>query len=151
MQIHSLSKQVITVLAAASHRSAAVTADGRFLVWGRIDGGHLGLSLSQEQIGDPKLVRRDEFERPRILLKPLALPDIADAIYVACSTGHTVFVNSEGKAFASGFGFQYQLGNGTTDDAEVAQEVKTKALNNVGLSWCGTAGQYSMVAAPLVQ
>ncbi|KAH8760514.1 hypothetical protein F5883DRAFT_563873 [Diaporthe sp. PMI_573] len=116
-----------------------------------IDGGHLGLNLSQEQTGGPKLVRRYEFGRPRIILKPLTVPYIGDAIHVACSTGHTIFVNSEGKAFASGFGFQYQLGNGMTDDIETTTEGKTKALKNVELSWFCAAGQYSMVEAPVAE
>lgn len=148
MQIRPLSKQGITVLSAASHHSTAVTADGRFLVWGRLDGGHLGLKLTQEQLDDPKLVRRDEYSKPRILLQPLAVPGLGDAAYVACSTGHTIFVNRAGRAFAAGYGCQYQLGNGTDEDVEIATEVKAKVLKDIRLTWCGAGGQFSMVAAP---
>ncbi|KAK2596932.1 hypothetical protein N8I77_012813 [Diaporthe amygdali] len=149
MQIRPLSKQGITVLSAASHHSTAVTAEGRFLVWGRLDGGHLGLKLAQEQLDDPKLVRWDEYGKPRILLQPLAVPGIGDAAHVACSTGHAVFVNREGRAFAAGYGFQYQLGNGTNEDSEIATEVKAKVLKDIKLTWCGAGGQFSMVAAPV--
>ncbi|KAF3768639.1 RCC1/BLIP-II [Cryphonectria parasitica EP155] len=148
MQIKPLSKQGIEQMAAGAHHSAAVTKDGRYLVWGRIDGGHLGLKLSQEQIDNPKVVRKDEYEKPRILLEPTAVPNLGKAAYIACSTGHTIFVNRDGKAFASGFGSQLQLGNGKDDDVEVAEEVKAKSLEGVKLSWCGTGGQFSMVAAP---
>lgn len=151
MQIKPLSKQGIEQMAAGSHHSVAVTKDGRALVWGRIDGGHLGLKLSQEQIDNPKTVRKDEYEKPRILLQPTAVPNIGEATFAACSTGHTIFINREGKAFASGFGAQYQLGNAKDDDVEVAEELKGKQLEGVRLSWCGTGGQFSMVAAPASQ
>lgn len=146
MQIRTLSKQGINIIAAGNFHSAAVTSDGRFLVWGRIDGGHLGVQLSQEYLDDPRLVRRDEYDKPRILLQPVEVPNIGSAAFVACSTGHTVFVNKEGKAYASGFGFQHQLGNGSEDDSDVAQEVRAKSLNGIKLTWCGTGGQFSMVA-----
>ncbi|KAK7731104.1 hypothetical protein SLS53_008822 [Cytospora paraplurivora] len=148
LQIRSLSKQGIVALVGGEQHSTAVTADGRFLVWGRIDGGHLGLKLTEEQLKDPKIVRRDEHDRPRILLQPTTVPNIGEGAYVACSRGHTIFVNREGKAYASGFNGQLQLGNGSDDDTEVAEEVKAKALKGVKLTWCGTGGQFSMVAGP---
>lgn len=151
MQIRSMSKKSIIAMDAGEQHSAAVSADGRFLVLGRIDGGHLGLKLTEEQLQDPKLVRRDEYDRPRILLQPVAVPDIGEGAYVACSRGHTIFVNKEGKAYASGFNGQLQLGNGTDDDTEVPEEVKAKALKGAKLTWCGTGGQFSMVAGPAAE
>lgn len=147
LQIRSLSKRGIEILAAGEQHSAAVTADGQCLVWGYID-YHNGFKLTPEQIADPKMVLRDERDRPRILLQPVAVPDIGEAAYVACSRSHTVFINREGKAFASGFGSESQLGNGSDDDNETAKEVKGKAIKGVKLTWCGTGGQWSMVAAP---
>lgn len=147
LQIRSLSKRGIEVLAAGEQHSAAVTADGQCLVWGYID-FHNGFKLTQEQIENPKLVLRDERDRPRILLQPLPVPGIGEAAYVSCSRSHTIFLNKEGKAFAAGFGSEGQLGNGSEDDNEVAKEVKAKALEGVKLTWCGTGGQFSMVAAP---
>ncbi|KAI3395447.1 hypothetical protein diail_1310 [Diaporthe ilicicola] len=148
LQIRSGSKQGLVHLDGGEQHSTAVTADGRCLVWGRIDGGHLGVTLTEAQLNNPKLVRRDEHDRPRILLTPVAVPNIGEAVYVACSRGHTVFVNREGKAFASGFNGQLQLGNGNDDDTEVAEEVKAKALKGAKLTWCGTGGQFSVVAGP---
>ncbi|ROV94929.1 hypothetical protein VSDG_07118 [Cytospora chrysosperma] len=151
LQIRSLSKQGIVVMDGGEQHTTAVSSDGRFLVWGRIDGGHLGLKLTEEQLQDPKLVRRDEHDRPRILLQPAAVPNIGEGAFVACSRGHTIFVNKEGKAYASGFNGQLQLGNGTDDDTEVAEEVKAKALKGAKLTWCGTGGQFSMVAGPAAE
>lgn len=111
--------------------------------------GSFGVQLSQEQLNDPRLVRRDEYDKPRILLQPVEVPNIGTAAFVACSTGHTVFVDKEGKAYASGYEFQHQLGNGSDDDSDVAQEVRAKSLNGVKLTWCGTGGQFSMVAGPV--
>lgn len=142
MQIRTLSKQGIDLIAAGSFHSAAVTSDGRFLVWGRIDEGHLGVQLSQEQLANPRLVRRDEYHKPRILLQPVEVPNTGSAAFVACSTGHTVFLTRRGKAYASGFGFQHQLGNGSEDESDVVQEVKAKPLEVLKLTWSsvGLAG-----------
>lgn len=151
LQIRSLSKQGIVVMNGGEKHTTAVSSDGRFLVWGRIDGGHLGFKLTEEQLQDPKLVRRDEYDRPRILLQPTTVPDIGEGTFVACSRDHSIFVNKDGKAYASGFNSGAQLGNGTDDDTEVAVEVKAKALKGAKLTWCGTGGQFSMVAGPAAE
>lgn len=146
LHIRALSGQQIRLLAAGEQHSAAVTGDGRCLVWGYVD-KHNGFNLSQEQISNRDLVMSDDRGRPRILLQPVAVPNIGRATYVSCSRSHTVFVNREGRAFAAGFGDQGQLGNGTEIDNDVAKTVK--GLDKAHIIWAGTGGTFSMVAAPL--
>lgn len=148
LQIRPLSKLGIKYLDAGERQSAAVTADGRCLIWGSV-GEWNGFKLTPEQIEDPKQVFRTESGRPGIILKPMAVPNIGAAAYVACSATHTIFVNSEGKAFAAGYGEEGQLGNKEMEDNKVAQPVQK--LDSVNLTWCGSGGQWSMVAAPLAQ
>lgn len=148
LHIRALSGQQIQLLAAGEQHSAAVTSDGRCLVWGYID-KHNGFKLSQEQISDRSLVMSDDRGRPRILLQPVAVPNIDQAAYVSCSRSHTIFVNREGQAFAAGFGEEGQLGNGTESDNDVAKTVM--GLDEAHIIWAGTGGTFSMVAAPLSQ
>lgn len=148
LEIRSLSKKGIKVLAAGERQSAAVTADGRCLVWGTV-GEWNGFKLTQEQIDNPKLVFKTESGRPGIILQPLEVPGIGEAAYVACSATHTIFINKDGRAFASGYGEEGQLGNKEMEDNKVAQPVMR--LDKVKLTWAGTGGQWSMVANPATQ
>lgn len=144
LQIRALSGQGVQLLAAGEQHSTAVTSDGRCLVWGYID-KHNGLKLSQNQITEQGPVMRDDQGRPRILLQPVAVPNIGQAAYVSCSRSHTIFVNREGRAYAAGFGDEGQLGNGTENDNDVARTVK--GLDSYHIIWAGTGGTFSMVAA----
>lgn len=148
LEIRSLSKKGIKLIAAGARQSAAVTADGRCLVWGMV-GEWNGFKLTQEQIDDPKAIWKNEMDRPGIILQPLAVPGIGEAAYVACSATHTVFLNKEGKAFASGYGEQGQLGNREQEDNKVASPVAK--LDKFKVVWAGTGGQWSMVGFPSKQ
>ncbi|TPX17776.1 uncharacterized protein E0L32_002877 [Thyridium curvatum] len=148
MKIPGLCGQGIKMVSGSAHHSAAVAQDGRCLVWGRLDGGQLGVKLSAEQLDDDSLVRRDERGRPRICLRPVTVSQVGQTSYVDCGSGHTVFVGSDGKARSSGFGTMYQLGLGSDDDVETAQLIFNKAVRDRVLTWAGTGGQFSMVAGP---
>lgn len=148
LQIRALSKHGIQVMDAGERQSAAVTADGRCLVWGSV-GEWNGFQLTQEQIDNPKVVFKTESGRPGIILQPIAVPNIGEAAYVACSATHTIFINKQGKAFASGYGEEGQLGNKEMEDNKVAKPIEK--LSSVNLTWCGSGGQWSMVAAPVTQ
>lgn len=148
LQVRSLSKQNIQVIDAGERQSAAVTADGRCLVWGAV-GEWNGFKLTQEQIDNPKLIFSTESGRPGIILQPIAVPEIGKAAYVACSATHTIFLNQEGKAFASGFGEEGQLGNKEMEDNKTAKPVAK--VDSIKVTWAGTGGQWSMVGSPLTQ
>lgn len=147
-RITTLSKRNITFLDGGEFHSLAITSDGRCLVWGRLDGGQLGIKLTQEELDDPKITRRDEYGRPGIVLRPVQVSNVGHVVHASCSSRHTIFVNQEAKTFSSGYANGYKLGNGSEDDdVEVATEIKAKALRELkGLTWCGTGGQFSTVA-----
>ncbi|KAK2616220.1 hypothetical protein QQS21_000852 [Conoideocrella luteorostrata] len=145
MKISDLCGKDVTILAGGSHHSSAVTADGRCFVWGRIDGGQLGIQLSQDQLDDEHLVRRDEYNKPRICLRPTAVSEIGDVAYVACGTDHTIFINKEGVGYATGFGSVGQLGLGNEDDVDTAQRIRGKDIKGRKLVGAAAGGQFSVV------
>ncbi|KAL1877354.1 hypothetical protein VTK73DRAFT_8727 [Phialemonium thermophilum] len=147
-KISSLCGKSVIALAGGAHHSAAVTDDGQCLVWGRMDGGQLGISFTPQQQEDSTLIRFNDRNQPAICLRPTLVPEIGHAVWVACGTDHTIFVNKDGSAYASGFGSEGQLGLGSTDDAEVAQLIKGQALKDKVLTWAGAGGQFSIVAGP---
>ena len=148
MKIPDLGGKGVTVLSGGADHSAAITAGGQCLVWGRIDGGQLGVELNAEQLQDETLTRRDDRGLPRICLRPIPVTNIGTAAHVSCATGHTIFINTEGQAFGSGFGSMGQLGIASEDDTNVAEKITGAAVKGKQLKWCGTGGQFSLVAAP---
>ncbi|KPM39872.1 hypothetical protein AK830_g6690 [Neonectria ditissima] len=147
VKIPALSGKGVQVLDGGTHHSAAVTAGGQCLMWGRIDGGQLGIEFTQEQMEDSSHVLRDERDKPRICLRPTAVSGIDPVAHVACSTGHTVYITREGRGYATGFGSGGQLGTGSEDDADVPQLVKGKEVGDKRLVLAGAGGQFSIVAA----
>jgi regulator of chromosome condensation len=147
MKISGLRGKKVVCLAGGAHHSAAVTADGQCLVWGRLDGGQLGIAFTDEQLQDTSLVRRDERNAPRICLRPTLVPGLGQVSHVACGTDHTIFVTRKGTAYATGFNSGGQLGLGHEDDVQVAQPIGGKALKDRTLVWAGAGGQFSVLAA----
>jgi regulator of chromosome condensation len=101
------------------------------------------------QLEDESLVRYDEYNKPRICLKPLllSLQGVESVRFVACGTDHTIFITDKGAAYATGFNSQGQLGLGDdNDDVQVARRVTSKAVNETNVVWAGAGGQCSMVA-----
>lgn len=146
-RIPSFHGKGVVCLAGGAHHSAAVTAEGECLVWGRLDGGQLGIPFSPEQLQNRSLIRYDERNKPRICLVPTRVPHIGQVSHVACGTDHTIFVARDGTAYATGFNSQKQLGLGHDDDVDVAQLIQAKALKDRVLTWAGAGGQFSIVAA----
>ncbi|ATY64110.1 Ran exchange factor Prp20 [Cordyceps militaris] len=149
MMIRDLCGKGVTVLAGGAHHSAAVTMDGKCLVWGRMDGGQLGIRFTTEQLENKDLIRYDERDKPRICLCPTIITSIGDAVHVACGTDHTIFVNKDGIAYTTGFGSSGQLGLGSQRDVEVARQVKRNDLFDTAVTWAGAGGQFSILAGPV--
>lgn len=147
MKIRELCGKGVTVLDGGAHHSAAITGDGQCLMWGRIDGGQLGIEFTEEQLSDTSVVRRDERDKPRICLRPTAVSHIGPIVHVGCGTDHTVFIGADGSGYATGFGSLGQLGMGTDDDVDVARRVRGKDVKPRVLKWAGAGGQFSAVAA----
>ncbi|KYK59849.1 regulator of chromosome condensation [Drechmeria coniospora] len=147
-KIQHLCGRGVTVLDGGAHHSAAVTADGQCLVWGRIDSGQLGIDFTASQLQDPTLIRCDARGRARICLWPTVVPNIGKGVHVACGSDHTIFVNEHGHAFASGFGSEGQLGLGSDADVCIAQRIASEDVKGRFLTWAGAGGQFSVVAGP---
>jgi regulator of chromosome condensation len=146
VKIRHLSQKGVTTLAGGSFHSAAITAGGQCLVWGRVDPGQLGVTFTPEQIQDENHIRCDERGRPRICLRPTAVPNVEQAVDVACGNEHSIFITKSGAAYSSGFGSQGQLGLGSDNDVEVATLIGAKAVLNRFLIRAGAGGNRSVVA-----
>ncbi|RYO90011.1 hypothetical protein DL766_006643 [Monosporascus sp. MC13-8B] len=147
MRIPALCGKGVICLDGGAHHSAAVTANGQCLVWGRLDGGQLGIGFTSEQLQDASLIRNDERNKPRICLHPTPVPGLGEVSFVACGTDHTIFIAKEGTAYATGFNSQGQLGLGDEDDdVMVARRIKSKAVKDKMLTWAGAGGQFSVIA-----
>ncbi|KAJ2960783.1 hypothetical protein NQ176_g11036 [Zarea fungicola] len=147
VKIPALCGKGVTMLAGGAHHSVAVTSSGECLVWGRLDGGQLGLRFSEEQITNKNQVRCDERGKPRICLVPTAVSGLGTVSHVACGTDHTLFINKDGHAFSTGFGSEGQLGLGADDDVDVAQQIQGKHIKDQTISWAGAGGQFSMMSS----
>ncbi|KAG5951655.1 hypothetical protein E4U53_002565 [Claviceps sorghi] len=145
MKISDLCGKGVTLLAGGAHHSSAVTSDGKCFVWGRLDGGQLGVEFSPAQLADDSLVRHDEYNKPRICLRPTEVPQVGPVHAVACGTDHTIFINKEGVGFATGFGSVGQLGLGNEDDVDTVQRMKGKDIKGRKLIGAAAGGQFSVV------
>ncbi|KAI5864013.1 putative Ran exchange factor Prp20/Pim1 [Durotheca rogersii] len=147
-KIRYLCQKEVVVLDGGAHHSAAVTAKGQCYVWGRIDDGQLGIAFTPEQLHDSTLIRYDDRSKPRICLRPTAIPNIQDVVHVACGTDHTIFIDRVGSAYSTGYGFQGQLGLNSTDDVKIAQRITGRNVKDRLLTWAGAGGQFSVIAGP---
>ena len=145
--VTALSGRGIKMIRGGSHHSVGITQDGQCLVWGRMDGSQMGVDTSKLAMEDPSLVTMDERGKPRILLKPTALP-MENCSYVAAGSDHNVVLTDDGKAFSWGFNVNYQCGLGTMDDVDTPELIDNTAVRDNQLTWAGAGGQYSMLAAP---
>lgn len=148
VKIPTLCGKQVVELAGGAHHSAAVTKDGDCYVWGRLDGGQLGIDFPPELLADKRYIRSNERGRPCICLVPARIPTLGPVAHVACGTDHTLFINGYNMVFATGFGSEGQLGLGDDKDVHSAKcvEFKGKSLEGQSFWWVGAGGQFSVVA-----
>lgn len=144
-KIPGLCGKGVVVLDGGAHHSAAVTAEGDCLLWGRMDGGQLGVAFAPEQLQDTTLICRNQRDKPAICLRPAAIQNIGPVSHVACGADHTIFITKSGGAYATGFGSQGQLGLNSYDDVDIAQRVKGQDANAKVLTWAGAGGQFPVI------
>lgn len=146
-KIRALCGRGVVLLDGGAHHSGALTAAGECLLWGRMDGGQLGVALAPDELQDASLVRHDARGRPAVCLRPARVRDVTGEVaHVACGADHTIFVTKDGCAYATGFGSQGQLGLGSYEDVDVAQRINVRGGRR--LTWAGAGGQFSVVAGP---
>lgn len=142
--VDSLSDRNIVQLCGGSHHSIGRTADGKCLVWGRLDGFQSGLKV--DTLADDAVIK-DERGRPRILIEPTQVPGI-NAKSVAAASDHSLVVDASGRVWSWGFSATYQTGQGTQDDIEVATVIDNTAVRGKQLNWAGAGGQFSVFTSP---
>ncbi|KAL7923102.1 putative Ran exchange factor Prp20/Pim1 [Trichoderma austrokoningii] len=147
-KIRSLCQKNVLVMDGGAHHSAAVTANGQCLVWGKIDYGQLGIAFTPEQIQDSTLIRCNDRNEPRICLRPTMVPTVQKVVHVACGSDHTLLVDQAGDAYATGYGDQGQLGFNSSDDVAVVRRITGRNLQNRRFTWAGANGNFSTVAGP---
>ncbi|KAI1945712.1 hypothetical protein LOZ12_006300 [Ophidiomyces ophidiicola] len=140
--VKTLTGKNVTQICGGSHHSLAVTSTGECLVWGRVDGFQSGLDL--KSLPEDAVVR-DDRGKARILSVPTAVPNLA-AEFVAAGSDHSLCIDREGRAWSWGFSVNYQTGQGTDDDIEIATVIDNTAVRGKQMSWAGAGGQYSILA-----
>ena len=144
-KIPHLCGQGIISLDAGEHHSVSVDEAGTMRVWGRADGGQLGITV--DEMPDECVVK-DESGRVRIVIRPAAVDAIGSPVRMAAAAGdHTLAVTKGGHAWSWGFSATYQTGQGTDDDVMKATRIENTATRERKILWAGAGGQYSVLAA----
>ncbi|KAF9889044.1 Regulator of chromosome condensation [Aspergillus nanangensis] len=138
----------ITCLTGGKDHSIAI-ANGRCLIWGRIDNKALG--LAKEDMPAEKIVR-DEYDRPRILTAPTPVKDIeGEVTFVTAGPDHTFAITDKGTAYSWGFNTQCQAGQGRIDEVEKPTLLENKHVKDKKLVCAAAGGQFSLVAGEHMQ
>ncbi|KAI9721096.1 MAG: hypothetical protein M1812_002577 [Candelaria pacifica] len=141
--VTSLNDHGVVQIKGGTHHSIAVTKDHDCLVWGRVDGCQMGIDLTDLPKED---LVYDEKNRPRILQKPTAVPGLK-VKYATAGSDASLAITTEGQVYSWGFSANYQTGQGTTDDVEVATLIDNTALRGKNLNWAAAGGQFSVFTA----
>lgn len=129
------------------HHSIGVTQGGECLVWGRMDGGQMGIAHEDLPLDDATKVVLDDRGRPRILLQPTLVP-IGNCMHVAAGSDHCIAVTADGRAYSWGLNATFQCGQGNVeDDILVAKLIESKDIKGKKICWAGGGGQYSALAS----
>ncbi|KAI9826156.1 MAG: hypothetical protein M1832_000605 [Thelocarpon impressellum] len=142
--VEALRQHKVASVAGGGHHSAAVTTEGDCLVWGRVDGFQTGIRVDDLPEED---VVFDDRNKPRILTKPAKVPGLKVRM-VSASTDTCLAIGTDGKAYSWGFSANYQTGQGTDDDIEVATPIDNTAVRGKKLDWAGAGGQFGVLTAP---
>lgn len=142
----ALQNDTITSITGGAHHSVATTANGELLVWGRLDGNQMGIDIASLPNAD---LIRDESRKPRILIRPTAVPaaTIGTAQKATVGTDHSICINTNGEAFSWGFNVNYQCGQGNTDDITRPTQIENSAVRDREMNWAGAGGQFSVLTS----
>ncbi|OMJ76354.1 hypothetical protein SteCoe_24296 [Stentor coeruleus] len=99
----------IQQIQAGGYHNVALTDNGHVYVWGRGDGGQLG--LEQED-----LIKNGEDIYVDVPIKIKGILENKKIIQIACGEAHNLVLTNEGKVFAWGWGSNGQLGNGYREE-----------------------------------
>ncbi|PWW75127.1 hypothetical protein C7212DRAFT_352480 [Tuber magnatum] len=141
--VESLAGYTIVQISAGEHHSTALTENGELLVWGRLDGGQLGIDPAALSADD---CVRDTRGTPRYLRTPHALPGIRFST-IGSGTDHNIAILMEGQAYPWGFSGSYQtgLGPGADDEIMTPTRIENTATRGVRMTFAAAGGQFSIL------
>lgn len=67
---------------------------------------------------------------------------------VSAAGDSSLLVTPAGQAYSWGFSGNYQTGQGTDEDVEVAALVDAKSVRGRALNWAALGGQFGVLTAP---
>jgi len=129
--VQSLQGQRIVSVYGAEAHSAALSDDGRLFTWGDPDMGKLGHGRSLTD-SDSKF---DTVSLPRVVKGCLANRKV---VQVSLGTSHSGCIDSFGKVYTWGAGWQGKLGLGNTDNQYLPQPVVSLQFQTCRNISCGT-------------
>lgn len=143
--VEALSGREVSCIKGGGHHSIAVTGAGECLVWGRLDGSQCGIDVAT--LPDESTVK-DERGKPRILKTPTAVPGIeGKVVFATAASDHSFAITEQGRAYSWGFSTNYQTGQGTDDDVEIATKIDNTATREKKLNFATAGGQFSILTA----
>ena len=146
--VDSLKGKTIVSIDGGTHHSIAATQEGECLVWGRLDGSQMGIAKADLEKLPANATIRDEHNKPRIVAIPQRVAAIKGHVaYVTAASEHSIAVTKEGKAWSWGFSSNYQTGQGTDEDIEVASMIDNTAIREQRINGAASGGQFSMLTA----
>ena len=139
--VKALDEYNIKMITGGEHHSAAITAEGDLLMWGRTDANQLGLDASKI---DTDYFVKDIVGKDRFLTVPSKIEGMKFS-WIGCGTHHNVAIAQEdGSAHSWGFGESFQVGLGPdVEDVERPTKIVNTATKNVRMVWSGCGGQFS--------
>ncbi|PWW77253.1 hypothetical protein C7212DRAFT_357038 [Tuber magnatum] len=142
--VQRLAGCTIVQMSAGEHHSTALAEDGELLVWGRLDGGQLGIDPVGLSVDD---CVRDTKGNPRHLRTRHAVPSIRFST-IGCGTDHNIAILKEGQAYSWGFSGSYQTGLGPDADDEIMAptRIENTATRGVKMTFAAAGGQFSILA-----
>ncbi|KAK5169466.1 uncharacterized protein LTR77_005442 [Saxophila tyrrhenica] len=145
--VASLNGKVITTIAAGTHHTIAATEAGECLVWGRVDSAQSGIEMDDiAKLPDDAIIRDPNKGEPRIIILPQPVAEIeGDVSAVAAAGDQCIAVTKEGKAWSWGFSSNYQTGQGTDEDVEVATLMDNTAIRGKKITGAECGGQFGML------
>ncbi|KIW08087.1 uncharacterized protein PV09_01027 [Verruconis gallopava] len=146
-KVKALEGHKIVNIGTGANHSIALTEDGDLLTFGRLENYALGIKFD-DIVDNEDLVRKNEQNKPKILLKPMKIDIPAKFSFIACGPDHNIAITTDGKAWGWGFNTNLQLGVGRDDDdVKMPEQITSKHIADVKLDWAGCGGQFSMVGA----
>lgn len=143
--IEKLTEYKITDVIGGEHHSLVITDQGKVVVFGRMDGGQLGLPIEHFN-RDNSLY--DEHDRVRILAKPFALEGLSKIVAADAGTDTSYVITEEGRVYSWGFNTNYQCGIGeTVGDVLTPQLIDNSVVKEKKILFAGAGGQFGVLAS----